>query len=68
METYFIVFWILALILLIVGLVNIALGITYKKWKRILIAVISLVLARYFYYLPYDIFIDGLSNVFGSHN
>ncbi|MCF6132315.1 hypothetical protein [Flavobacterium wongokense] len=68
MELYFIIFWILALAALIFGLVNLTLGITYKKWKRIVIAVVSFALARYFYYLPYDIFIDGLSNVLGSRN
>ncbi len=63
MAGYFIVFWILGILSLISGLVNLTLGITSKKWQRIVIAIISFALARYFYYLPYNIVIDGLSNI-----
>ena len=64
MTVWFIVFWILALIMLVTGIVNLTMGITYKKWKRIAIAIVCLVVARYFYYLPYDIVINRLSNIF----
>ena len=58
MEIYFVALWVLSLLMIVLGLINLAIGITYKNWKRIAIAIISIGLAIVFYYLPYYIVIN----------
>lgn len=61
MESYFIVPWILFFIVIIIGVINLVIGLTYKKWKRIVIAIIFIALGVFFYYLPFLMIMNSMS-------
>lgn len=68
MEGYFIAFWILSMIMIIVGLICLTIGIAYKKWKNIITALFSLVIGILFYYLPYYIMMNNLTKALEGHH
>ena len=68
MERYFIAFWILSMIMIIVGLIYLTIGITYKKWKKIITALFSIALGILFYYLPYYMMMNNLTKALESHH
>ncbi len=53
MRFYFVIFWILSLVMIVTCLIFFIIGITYKNYKQILIAVTTMLLAVLFYFLPY---------------
>lgn len=62
MGFYFVIFWILSLVMIVTCLIFFIIGITYKNYKQILIAISAMLLAILFYYLPFYLIMNDIIN------
>lgn len=60
MGYYFIIFWILALVMAVTCIIFLTIGVTYKNYKKILIAISAMLLAILFYYLPFYLIMNDM--------